>query len=127
MKSWMQIATVVSAIALAACGKSAPSGPPLPAAAVAEAETIFAQRCTPCHGAAGAGDGSASASLTPRPRNFHDKSWQQGVTDEHIEKIIAYGGAAVGKSAAMPANPDLTSKTDTVAALRNKIRAFGRQ
>lgn len=128
MKSWLQIVTIVGAAALAACGKSpANDGPALPAAAVAEADSIFAQRCTPCHGAAGAGDGAASASLSPKPRNFHDKDWQKAVTDEHIQKIIAYGGAAVGKSAAMPANPDLTAKTDTVAALKNKIRAFGRQ
>ena len=70
---------------------------------------------------------SVEFSDDPHPRNFHDKAWHQSVTDEHIEKIIQYGGSAVGKSPAMPANPDLTSKPDVVAALRKKIRGFGDQ
>src|SRR5262245_39426560 len=80
---------------------AAPTGP-----ARKEADALFANRCTPCHGATGGGNGPASASLTPPPRNFHDNVWQGKVTDEHIERIIQYGGAAVGKSPAMPANPD---------------------
>lgn len=90
---------------------------------VAKGKEIFAQRCVPCHGASGAGDGPASASLTPRPRNFSDADWQQQVTDEHIEKIIKLGGAAVGKSAAMPSNPDL-SDPNVVAGLRTVVRGF---
>jgi mono/diheme cytochrome c family protein len=98
----------------------------IPAAARQEADQIFASRCTPCHGEAGMGNGPASKGLTPPPRNFHDKAWQASVTDEHIEQIIQYGGAAVGKSPAMPANPDLTSKPQVVAALMEKIRSFGK-
>ncbi len=100
--------------------------PPSSEAARAEAQEIFATRCTPCHGATGGGDGPASAGLTPPPRNFHDKAWQSTVTDEHIEQIIQYGGAAVGKSPAMPSNPDLTSKPEVVAALREHIRSLGK-
>jgi hypothetical protein len=36
------------------------------------------------------------------------------VTDEHLEKIVMYGGAAVGKSPSMPGNPDLMSKPEVV-------------
>lgn len=89
-----------------------------------EARQIFAGRCTPCHGATGAGDGAAAAALTPRPRNFHDPAWQTGVTDAQIETIIRQGGAAVGKSAAMPANPDLNDKPAVVTALRAMIRGW---
>ncbi len=92
----------------------------------AQAKEIFALRCTPCHGPEGRGDGAASASLTPKPRNFHDPEWQKQSSDEHLAKIIQYGGAAVGKSAAMPANPDLGDKPEVVAALRDHIRAMGR-
>ena len=92
--------------------------------ATTEAEQIFSTRCTPCHGAQGKGDGPASAGLEPKPRNFTDPSWQSGVTDEHIEKIIVYGGAAVGKSPAMPPNPDLQAKPAVVAALRAHIRGL---
>jgi mono/diheme cytochrome c family protein len=90
--------------------------------AIAEAEQVFATRCTPCHGARGAGDGPASSGLTPRPRNFQDGAWQASVDDEHIRQIIQYGGAAVGRSLAMPANPDLQAKPEVVAALCDHIR-----
>lgn len=89
-----------------------------------EAQGIFTTRCVTCHGAEGAGDGAASAGLNPRPRNFQDDDWQSSVTDEHIERIIQYGGAAVGKSPAMPANPDLTGKPEVVSALREHIRSL---
>lgn len=89
-----------------------------------EAKNIFSTRCTPCHGPEGKGDGPASAGLTPPPRNFGDAQWQASVTDEHIEKIIQYGGGAVGKSPAMPANPDLVGKPQVVAALRDRIRGL---
>jgi hypothetical protein len=92
--------------------------------AAAEAKQIFANRCTPCHGASGGGDGPASPSLNPHPRNFHDGAWQKQASDDHIMKIIQYGGAAVGKSPAMPANPDLTDKPEVVAALKDHIRTF---
>lgn len=126
-------------LALAACGGSksdsgggSPPPPPTtrpsaPATATdpaARAVELFDQRCVPCHGAAGHGDGVASKGLTPPPRNFGDPAWQSSVTDEHIEKIIRYGGAAVGKSPAMPPNPDVTDPA-VLAALRAHIRSLG--
>jgi mono/diheme cytochrome c family protein len=96
------------------------------AAAMAEAQQIFSTRCTPCHGMAGGGDGPASAGLTPKPRNFHDADWQKSVTDQYIEQIIQYGGAAVGKSPAMPSNPDLGSKAEVIAALRAHVRSLSK-
>ena len=94
--------------------------------AQAEAVSVFTARCLTCHGAQGAGDGPASAGLAPRPRNFQDKMWQSNVTDKHIEMIIQFGGVAVGKSPAMPPNPDLVSKPAVVAGLRAHIRSFGK-
>ena len=130
-----------SGLLLLACGSNEPAAPaapvptappataPAPAPAVdpvAEAKQIFATRCTPCHGAEGRGDGAASKGLTPPPRDFGDATWQQSVNDDHIEKIIQYGGVAVGKSPAMPANPDLTSKPDVVKALAAHVRSLKR-
>jgi len=110
---------------------SVPSAPGAPGAAPAgaegakvEAKEIFASRCANCHGVNGAGNGPAAAGLDPKPRNFHDPVWQASVTDEHIEQTIQYGGAAVGKSPAMPSNPDLTSKPEVVAALRAYVRSL---
>ena len=89
-----------------------------------QANDIFVNRCTPCHGAAGGGNGPASASLSPKPRDLRSEVFHAAVTDEHIEKVIQYGGAAVGKSPAMPANPDLVEKPEVVQALRAKVRSF---
>lgn len=117
-------------VATTACSKPSSSGssdePDIPVADRVQASNIFDTRCVPCHGSTGSGDGPASASLNPKPRMFKDKSWQGSVTNEHIEKIIQYGGAAVGKSAAMPANPDLQAKPLVVKALVARIRAFGK-
>jgi hypothetical protein len=91
-----------------------------------EADHIWSNRCTPCHGPLGEGNGPASGALNPKPRNLSSSAWHQTITDEHIEKAIQYGGAAIGKSPAMPANPDLTGKPEVVAALRAKVRSFAR-
>lgn len=102
----------------------APATPPPSGDATAKATEVFSTRCTPCHGASGKGDGVASKGLTPPPRDFSDPGWQASVTDEHLEKIIKFGGAAVGKSPAMPGNPDLTDPA-VIAALRAHIRSLG--
>lgn len=90
----------------------------------AEAKALFKTRCVVCHGDHGAGDGPGAAAIEPKPRAFADASWQASVTDEHIEKIILEGGRAVGKSPAMPPNPDLNDKEAVVTELVAMIRAF---
>lgn len=117
-----------AATAPSAAEPAAPAAAPaaIPESARAEAEQIFETRCVTCHGPQGAGDGPASAGLTPPPRNFQDPAWQASVSDEHIEQIVQYGGAAVGRSAAMPANPDLMSKPEVVAALRAYVRGLAK-
>lgn len=105
---------------LAACG----GGSGVSAADKAEAEQLFKTRCSSCHGPNGEGNGPAAAGLNPKPRNYHDAQWQASTTDEEIEKAIIYGGAAVGKSPQMAANPDLQAKPGVVKALREKIRSF---
>jgi hypothetical protein len=72
------------------------------------------------------GDGPGSATLEPKPRAFSDGSWQASVSNGHIAKIIVGGGAAVGKSAAMPPNPDLEDKQELVEELVRLVRAFHR-
>ena len=92
-----------------------------------KAKQIFSSQCATCHGPQGRGDGSGAARLTPKPTNFTDPNWQKSVTDDQIEKVIVYGGAAVGKSPAMPASTDLQSDPAVVAALREMIRQLGGQ
>ena len=123
-------------VVVAACSKSkpapeadVPSAAPAPAETapagpnVAKAKEIFVQRCVACHGATGEGDGPASGSLNPKPRKFADPAWQKEVSDEYLEKIVKLGGAGVGKSAAMPSNPDLNDP-QVIAGLRTVIRSF---
>ncbi len=61
----------------------------------------YAQLCATCHGAAGAGDGVASAGLLPKPAHHNDGSYMNALSNEHLVKVIAEGGAAVGKSPMM--------------------------
>jgi mono/diheme cytochrome c family protein len=89
------------------------------------AKLTFSSTCATCHGETGKGDGPGAAALDPKPRAFGDKEWQKSVTDEHIEKAIVYGGAAVGKTAQMPAHPMFKDQKALLAALREIVRGFG--
>lgn len=95
------------------------------AAELTKARSVFKSTCSTCHGVDGRGDGPGAATLTPKPRNFHDKAWQAKVTDAHIEKTLLYGGAAVGLSPVMPAHPELQNKPTLDKALVAVVRAFG--
>jgi mono/diheme cytochrome c family protein len=61
----------------------------------------YAQLCASCHGLAGAGDGVASAGLNPKPAHHNDGAYMNALTNEHLAKVIAEGGVAVGKSPMM--------------------------
>jgi mono/diheme cytochrome c family protein len=92
--------------------------------ATAQAEQIFSQRCSVCHGMGGKGDGPGAAALNPKPQNYTDAKFQAEVTDDTIAKAIVEGGQAVGKSPLMAPNADLKDKPDVVKALVAKVRSF---
>lgn len=123
---------VLFLVSLASCGGSADAGstgsgalpPGITAAGLREAKELFRSLCSTCHGMTGHGDGPGAAALNPKPRTFADEAWQASVTDEHIQKTIVFGGAAVGKSAVMPAQPDLKGKTDVLLALTRIVRSY---
>lgn len=116
----------------AACGDNgaapqvASGGGPVAASGsgVKEANELYQSLCFTCHGLTGHGDGPGAAALEPKPRSFIDAAWQDSVTDEHIRKVIVFGGAAVGKSPAMPPQPQLKGKTDVLEALTRIVRGF---
>ena len=132
------IAAALGALALA-CSKTDSnqgnaSQPPAPATAAQTAQAaaagggakeIFSTRCVMCHGGSGKGDGVAAATLNPKPRDYTDKAWQASVTDDQLKRTIVGGGAAVGKSALMPPNPDLEGKPE-LDGLIAIIRSFGK-
>jgi mono/diheme cytochrome c family protein len=103
-----------------------PEPPPPPPDPAADARKLFSTKCIVCHGDHGAGDGPGAAALTPKPRAFGDATWQASVTDDQIKKTIVEGGAAVGKSPAMSANPELADKPEELTALVKIVRDFKR-
>jgi mono/diheme cytochrome c family protein len=64
-------------------------------------KTKYAQLCASCHGATGAGDGPASAPLNPKPAHHNDGNYMNALSNEHLIKVVAEGGPAVGKSPQM--------------------------
>ena len=81
--------------------------------------------CASCHGAAGKADSPTAMALNPRPRNFTDSDWQKSVSDEHIGKVIRYGGGSVGLSATMaPWGKSLLSDNELQEMIQH-IRTFG--
>lgn len=129
---------LLTALATAACGGADPAAEPAAAvtappaasqaapvaAAHGEAKTLFESLCFTCHGLNGHGDGPGAGALEPKPRSFADAAWQDSVTDEQIQKAIVFGGAAVGKSPMMPAQPQLKGKSEVLAALTRIVRDF---
>jgi mono/diheme cytochrome c family protein len=71
-------------------------------------EMIFQTRCFVCHGRGGKGDGPASTGLGAAVRDLTSQAWQASTSDETIRKVIRGGAAAVGGTAAMAPNPDLS-------------------
>lgn len=101
-------------------------GQPASAQAIADAQAqeIYAQRCMLCHGLKGLGNGVAAENLRPKPRNLQNQAWQSATSDAEIAAIIRLGGAGVGKSMMMPANPDLAAKPEVLAGLVKIVRSF---
>lgn len=96
----------------------------LSASAKNDAQRVYEQRCQVCHGARGRGDGPSAAALTPRPRDYTDKTWQASVSDESLVRAIIEGGISSGKSQLMPPNRDLAEKPEVVAGLLQIVRRF---
>jgi mono/diheme cytochrome c family protein len=57
-------------------------------AAIAAGKQTYDDKCSACHGALGKGDGPAAAALNPKPANFTDKAFMQGLpVDCHFYRI----------------------------------------
>ena len=89
-----------------------------------QAKQLYASRCAICHGNDGGGDGPAAATLDPKPGDYRLTAWQASVTDDELRAIIVGGGTSVGRSALMPASPDLKDRPEIVEDLVSLIRSF---
>jgi cytochrome c553 len=106
---------------------AAPADKPAATGIPEESRVTFESKCAMCHGADGTGNGPASASLTPKPRNYTDAAWQASVTDDELRAIILFGGQSVGKSPMMPGNPQLKDKPEVIDGLVAIVRSFGKK
>ena len=80
-----------------------PSGttPPALDASSPRGALIYRVACSQCHGIQGDGRGINAGFLSVEPRNHRDKVMDK-LSDEHLYRVIRYGGTAVDKSALMP-------------------------
>jgi cytochrome c oxidase cbb3-type subunit 3 len=97
-----------SADRLVQSGSRKPSGFRLfDQADLSEGKKVFETRCFVCHGRGGKGDGPSATGLAERPQDLTDPNWQKSNSDDLIGIVIKQGGVAIGKTGAMPPNPDL--------------------
>jgi mono/diheme cytochrome c family protein len=74
---------------------------------------VYASRCALCHGATGHGDGPASASLNPHPRNHTDGAYMNSRTDAQLLEVIRNGKPP------MPAWGSVLSEEEIQAVLKH--------
>lgn len=94
------------------------------AADSAKGKEVYGTYCALCHGPTGLGDGVGAAALDPKPRDLSSAALLEGYTDEYLVNVIANGGAAVGKSPAMPPWAGVVSPEDienVVAHIRQNL------
>ncbi len=106
-------------------GASQPSieaAPVVSAATLTAARALYDARCAECHGPTGQGDGQRAANLRPRPQRLSDRIWQSNVSNARLQRVIVFGGVAVGKSEVMPASPALSQQPQLVLGLVAHIR-----
>ncbi len=73
---------------------------------LAKGQSLYKATCAPCHGDTGKGDGPASKSFKPPPRDHTDPAYMSTITDADMEKTIQQGGGWKGKPV-MPSNPQI--------------------
>jgi mono/diheme cytochrome c family protein len=114
---------LLSVLIFGGCSNPSEEPAPTPDESASHAgETIFQTRCFVCHGREGKGDGPASTGLGATVRDLTNPSWQESTSDETIRSVIRNGAQAVGGSAAMTPNRDLSDVQ--VQSLVRYIRAL---
>ena len=115
-----------SADRLVQSGSRKPSGFRLfDQAGQSDGQRIFQTRCFVCHGRDGKGDGPSATGLAEKPQDLTDPNWQKSNTDDLIGVVIKEGGVAIGKTGAMPPNPDLNK--EQIQSLVAFVRSLARK
>jgi len=88
----------------------------------AQVDDKYLSMCSRCHGVTGLGEPDVDlGDLRP---DFTSASWQNGITDAEMIKVIVEGGGAVGKSEQMPGWGDFFDDAE-MRLLVAKLRGFG--
>jgi mono/diheme cytochrome c family protein len=88
---------------------------------LARGETLFKQNCTSCHGDNGQGDGPASGTLNPKPRNFTQPGgWKHSSRITDIFETVSRGIKGTGMNAF-----DFIAPADRMA-LVHYVRSLGK-
>lgn len=90
----------------------------------ADAKETYAKECAKCHGDQGKGDGTTLAKVKGKAMDWTNKAAMSKVSDQDLAKIIAEGGAGVGKSKLMPAYKKMDEKA--VKEMVSFIRSMGK-
>jgi mono/diheme cytochrome c family protein len=61
------------------------------ASAEATGKRLYLERCAPCHGDGGAGDGPAAAAIDPKPQNFREAAFWKGRTTAQLRQAVREG------------------------------------
>ena len=85
-------------------------------------KALYEQRCAPCHGPDGKANTPTAKALRPPPRDHTDGAYMNGLSDDHLFRVIKDGGPAVGKSPIMPPQFDL--KDDQLQNLAAFVRTL---
>jgi mono/diheme cytochrome c family protein len=64
-------------------------------ALLVEGTRVFDERCTPCHGETGYGDGVLADLLPVRPRNYHADPFKWGTSWPDIQQTVRLGRSDV--------------------------------
>lgn len=90
---------------------------------LAKGKAIYDQRCASCHGPNGAGDGPISAALPEgqKPASFVSGKFKKVTDDASIASLLDTGGAALGLSPLMAAQPGMSpeDKANVIAYVRS--------
>jgi mono/diheme cytochrome c family protein len=54
-------------------------------------QRVYTERCAPCHGDDGRGDGPAAAALEPRPRNLREPAFWEGQSAARLRDVVQHG------------------------------------